>query len=371
MRSILTLFLFIVLILGCKRTSVIQNEILYIGTMTSDMNDGIKIANLDLHTGTLNNLQTAAKLNSPNFLDIDSKQHILYSVGEKYKDSTTTYFVNMFQINKTGDRLHFITEEKVIGIHPCYISYSPKHKKLMTANYFSGNNSFFSVSDNKIKLTNTYQHHGIGPDTIRQEMSHAHSIKIGPNEKYAYSADLGADKIYIFDLDDKNNSVVDSIICTPGCGPRHIEFSPDKKIMTVVNELNSTINVFTPGDNQIYNKLTQTISALPDTFSGESYSADIHFSKDGKNLYASNRGYNSLVIYKIKDGILKTIGWETKGINWPRNFAIDPSDKYILIANQKGNDITIYKRDQENGLLKKLDYSLNVNAPVCIKFLHD
>ncbi len=339
--------------------------------MTSDSTDGIKLAHLNTITGEITGVKTAAKIISPNFLDLDSKQKLLFSVSEKYQGAETNYFVNLFKIDKTTSNLQYITEEKAYGKHPCYISYSPKQNKLMTANYISGNNSFFSVSKNAISFTKLVEHYGTGPVSSRQEQPHAHSIKIDPNDQYAYSADLGADKIYIFNIEDDNNSIVDSILCAPGSGPRHIDFSPDKKVMTVTNELNSTVTVYSKDHKNIYNKLIQTISSLPDTFSGSSFIADIHFSKDGKFVYASNRGYNSLVIYQYENGRLNLTGWETEGINWPRNFAIDSSDKYILVANQKGNDITIYKRDQNTGLTKKLDYSIRVNAPVCIKFLED
>ncbi len=339
--------------------------------MTSDSTDGIKLAHLNTITGEITKVKTVANIISPNFLDIDTKQNRLFSVSEKYQGSKTNYFVNMFKIDKATSGLHFITQEKVYGKHPCYISFSPKQNKLMTANYFSGNNSFFSVSKNTISFTKLVEHYGTGPVESRQEEPHAHSIKIGPNNKYAYSADLGADKIYIFDIEDDQNSIVDSILCAPGSGPRHIDFSPDQKVMAITNELSTTITVYSKDHKNIYNKLIQTISTVPDTFSGSNFPADIHFSKDGKFVYASNRGYNSLVVYQYVNGKLEVTGWETDGINWPRNFAIDPSDKYVLIANQNGNDITIYKRDLNNGLLHKLDNSVQINSPVCIKFIED
>ncbi len=371
MRSSLTFFILLILIFGCKENTKKQQATFYIGTMTSDVNDGIKLATLNLQTGELTNLQTVAKVQNPNFLDIDKSSNTLFSVSEEQNDSTLNYFVKVFDINKKTRSLSLRTEEKVPGVHPCYISYSSKNKKLMTANYRSGDNSFFSLADKTPVHENTIQHYGIGPDSTRQEAPHAHSIIIGPNQKHAYSADLGADKIYIFNIEEDNNIIADSIICIPGSGPRHIDFSPDQSIMAVLNELNSTIDIYKKDQNNLYKNHLQTISTLPDSFNAFSKAADIHFSKDGKFLYASNRGYNSLVIYQYDKEILKLKGWETEGINWPRNFAIDPSDQYILVANKKENNITVYKRNKKNGLLKKLNYNINVNSPVCIKFLND
>ncbi len=371
MRSTLTFIILIALFFSCKENSEKHTETFFIGTMTSDVNDGIKMADLNISTGELSNLQTVAKVQSPNFIDIDKKSNTLFSVSEKQTDSTLSYFVNVYDINEKTNSLNIKTVKTVKGVHPCYISYSAKNNILLTANYISGNNSLFKYSENNLVPFSTIQHYGTGPDSSRQEAPHAHSIKIGPNDKYAYSADLGADKIYILDIAGEQNTLIDSIICKPGSGPRHIDFAPDQSVMAIINELNSTIDLYKKDKSNLYKKLIQTISTLPDSFNAFSKAADIHFSKDGKFLYASNRGYNSLVIYQYQDEKLTLAGWETEGINWPRNFAIDPTNQFILVANRKDNNITVYNRNQNNGLLKKLDFDININAPVCIKFLND
>ena len=138
--------------------------------------------------------------------------------------------------------------------------------------------------------------------------------------------------------------------------------------MAVVNELNCTVSTYKKDSLSIYSKEIQTIAMLPDTFDGFAKAADIHFSPDGKFLYASNRGLNSIVVYEVNNGNLKLIEIFTNNINWPRNFTISPNGNYLLVANRDSNNISVFKRNKETGTLTFLNNNAKVESPVCVRF---
>jgi 6-phosphogluconolactonase len=181
------------------------------------------------------------------------------------------------------------------------------------------------------------------------------------------AVDLGIDQLVFYQL--KNSQLVKavSLKLAAGSGPRHLAIHPTKEVMYVINELNSTVTaVSKQGDKW---KAGQTITTLPQDFDGDSYCADIHISRDGRFVYASNRGHNSLAIYQLDASghELKLIGHESVRGEWPRNFSLTPDDKYILVANQHSNNIVAFKRDRESGLLSFIN-EVKAYSPVCLLF---
>ena len=194
---------------------------------------------------------------------------------------------------------------------------------------------------------------------------------LSPKEDKLFVIDLGADKVFAYDLN-KDTGIISpdpksDLKIAPGSGPRHLVFHPEKPFMYLVNELSSDIVTFDHSSGT-YTKI-QTINALPEDFAKTSYCAAIHISPDGDHLYASNRGHDSIAVFSIcDDGILELCGHVSTNGKFPRDFAIDPSGRYLYAANQNSDDIVLFKLGKADGMPSPVGYTIDVPSPVCIKF---
>jgi 6-phosphogluconolactonase len=257
------------------------------------------------------------------------------------------------------------------------VEVDPNGKYVFVGNYGSGTLSAIPVdADGSLKTdVQTIKHEGTSIDKARQTAPHVHSTFVSPDNKYLLVPDLGTDKINIYTIDPGKGAAPLSPANQPfaqvkgGSGPRHLAFLPKSKYIYAVQEMGAMVTVFDYTDGKLTEK--QTISMLPKGFTGSVGAADIHLSPDGKFLYASNRGEaNDLAIYSVgKNGMLEHIGNQPVGGKTPRNFAIDPTGNYLLVANQTSNDIIIFKRDKKTGKLTQTENKLQVSRPVCIKFV--
>jgi 6-phosphogluconolactonase len=182
---------------------------------------------------------------------------------------------------------------------------------------------------------------------------------------------LGLDRVAIYDLDSNTGKLKNTGYASlaKGSGPRHFAFGKDGSKMYVINELGSTLTVFDVTKSGDLKEI-QTVSTLPEGFEGKNYCADIHLSKDGKYVYGSNRGHNSIVTFKIgRDGKLTLAGHSSCGGEWPRNFVIDPSGKYLLSGNQNSNDVAVFELDPKTGMPGEPLFRLSIKGPSCLKFM--
>ena len=338
---------------------------MFVGTGSEE---GIFTMNFDPTDGSFQQEQVAA-LRNPTFLAISSDDQHLYSIHSVPDQREGG--VSSFKINEDGSLTH-ISQQNTGGNGPCYISIDNTGKWVMVANYGSGSVSAFPIKDDGSldAASDTKQHQGSSVNPERQEGPHAHYIREGI-KGWVYAADLGTDKIMLYELENGklNAAVPPWMEAEPGVGPRHIDFHPNQKYVYVMNELIGSVSVYDASDN--FARL-QTVSSLPDTFGGYNKSADIHIHPNGKFLYASNRGdFNSIAIFSIdaETGMLTIVGFQREGIAWPRNFAISPDGKYILVANRDDNSITSYHIDQETGILRSTGKKIDVPKPMCIQFL--
>jgi len=252
---------------------------------------------------------------------------------------------------------------------PCYISMSADSGYLFTANYSNG-----SVA--VLKLGNDGVPENVS-DTIlyvkgRPDSSHAHMILQDPTGKHVYVTDLGLDRIVAYDFDTKSGKLKqleNGIASLPfKSGPRHFTFNSDATKLYLINELGSTLSVFNVDDKQGLT-LLQTLPTVREGFKESNSCADIQMAIDGKFLYGSNRGENTIVTFKVgNDGLLSLAGHTTCGGSWPRNFVIDPTGKFILVGNQKSNFISVFRIDRKTGLPSIALDSARVKMPVCLKF---
>ena len=338
---------------------------LFVGTYTENGSEGIYRYSFNANTGELTHKKLAALMGNPSFLKISPNKKYLYAVEETDTYEGSNGAVVAFEI--LTDSLKKINNDKTLGAHPCHIGITADGKFLATSNYTGGSVAIFKLGVKGDLMPNPqFIDHKV-LDTTRT--SHAHSAQFTKDELFV--ADLGLDAVKRYSLEGDNfvPSVQPSMEMTPKAGPRHFTFGQDGKFLYVINELNSTITVLERKADYSYTEL-ETLSALASDFDGESYCADIHLSKDGKFLYGSNRGENTIVIFKVDqaNGKLNLVGRESVKGDWPRNFGLDPSGNFLLVANQRSNNITVYRRNADDGTLSFL-YDLELPSPVCLEFL--
>ena len=338
---------------------------LFVGTYTDGDSEGIYTYTFDTNTGELSNQKLVAKLTNPSYLAISEDKKNLYAVQETSDFDSLGGGVTAFSLNK--DVLELQNSMGTQGAHPCHVSLSGDGH-LAVANYTGGNVSIFSLNDDGSLAENPQIIDHKPLDSMKT--SHAHMAQF--NADGLMVTDLGLDVIKRYSLKDGEFVPAEqsSIPFEDGAGPRHFTFGKNGQLLYVINELNSTISVFERVENGNYQEV-QVVPTLAADFEGESFCADLHLSPDGKFLYGSNRGENTIVIFAVDgdSGQLELVGRESVHGDWPRNFSMDPTGEFLLVANKKTSNIGVFKRDVENGTLSFLNETELPN-PVCLVFLN-
>jgi 6-phosphogluconolactonase len=364
-----------------SQTNLKSKEMLiYIGTYTtSGKSQGIYVHKFNADTGQIAPLHIVKEVVEPSFLTIDKDKRYLYAVNELVDyEGKPSGAVSAFTIDQKTGNLQFLNKQPSLGGAPCFITTSNNGKFVLVANYMGGNVSVYPIEQGG-KLgpsVDLAQHQGFGPNKDRQEAAHAHSINLDRNNRFAFAADLGIDKLMIYHFDDQTgkltpNSAQPFYQTKSGAGPRHFTFHPNENFAFVLNELDMTVTSLAYDQIRGTLKEIQTVPTLPADFKGPNTCADIHISPDGKFLYGSNRGHNSIVCYQIntKTGKLKFVGHTLTQGKKPRNFAMAPNGKFLLVANQDSDNIVVFRRDAKTGKLDPTGNIAEVPAPVCLKFI--
>ena len=364
-----------------KGQGKLKELLLYIGTYTSSgKSEGIYVHKFDPATGKLTPLQTVKGVAEPSYLTIDKDRKYLYAVNELLEyEGKKAGAVSAFAIDKKTGNLQFLNRQSSLGGAPCFITASDNQKFVLVANYLGGNVSVYPVEKNgrlgaSVDLA---QHTGIGPNKDRQEAAHAHSITLDRNNRFAFAADLGIDKLMIYRFDDQTGKLAPNEAqpfyqTKPGAGPRHFTFHENGKFAFLINELDLTITALAYDEKNGTLKEIQTVPTMPPNVSTDGVTcADIHVSPNGKFLYGTNRGHNSLVSYRIDEqtGRLEYIEHVSTGGKKPRNFVIAPDGKFLLVANQDSDNIVVFKIDEKSGRLQSTGITAQVPVPVCLKFI--
>lgn len=333
-----------------------QNVSLYVGSYTNAESKGIYYYDFNTNTGKLTNKKLAVETINPSFITFSSNKKFLYSVSESDKGSK----VLSYSVNKNGS-LEFLNEVSSNGNGPCHVQLNKENDKAVVSNYGGGTVSIYNVEQNG-KLNDAFQ---VMDHNIPGVKSHAHSAQFLDNNLFV--ADLGRDFLAQYVEIDASYVLKKNYEMVAKAGPRHFDISKEGAFIYVINELNSTITALKK-ETDTYVEI-QTISTLKDGYTGNNSCADIHLSKNEKFLYGSNRGENTIVVYKrnVKKGTLK----KTQSIfvegDWPRNFSLAPNGKFLLVANQRSNNISVYKVHKRSGKLTYL-HSVTTSAPVCLLF---
>jgi 6-phosphogluconolactonase len=351
----------------------------YVGTYTRGASKGIYRLELDLKTGKLSAPSLAGKAIDPSFLAIHPSRRFLYAVNEIDKFQTSSSgAISAFAIDpKTGD-LTLLNQESSRGAGPCHVVVDQQGRHVLAANYGGGSVCVLPIlADGRLAPASSFiQHRGSGPNPKRQEGPHAHSINLDQANRFAFVADLGLDRVFIYKYGPSRGTLTaaspDHVAVPPNSGPRHFTFHPDNRHAYVINELASTITAFDYDANSGVLTPIQTISTLPEGFKGENSTADIHVHPSGKFLYGSNRDKgNSIAIFAIdpQTGKLTPRGHQSHRVKTPRNFGIDPTGAYLLVASQSSNEIVVFRINQETGALAPTGSTAEVPVPVCLQFM--
>ena len=367
-----------------RRANTVANQgkeeiLVYVGTYTQPgKSEGIYVYRLDPATGALTFGSKATGLTNPSFLAIHPNHHFLYAVNEVGEfGGKPSGAVSAFSIDPKTGALTYLNQQPSQGTGPCHLSVDKTGKFVLVANYGGGSASVVPIqADGRLaEPTDFVQHRGTSVNPQRQEGPHAHSINLDPANRYAFVADLGLDKIMIYQLDLAHGKLKPGeqpwAQVKGGEGPRHFAFHPSAKYAYVINEMGNTITAF--AYDAAHGKLTelQTVSTLPSDFKGTSYCADIHVLPSGKFVYGSNRGHDSIVIFKIDEGTgkLSYVGHEPTHGKTPRNFGIDPTGNFLLAANQDSDTIVTFRIDQKTGKLTPTGQVTQVPMPVCLQMI--
>ncbi|MGG6313763.1 lactonase family protein [Paenibacillus macerans] len=338
----------------------------YAGSYADSAEPGIYLCELDRRTGELRAIHGTDGIANPSFVIVDQEMLRLYAVSEQTAGQVAGY-----AIDPASGRLSRLgTETPTLGADPCHLALRPgPERHLLAANYSSGHLNVYALGpDGALReMTGLVRHEGGSVNKERQESAHAHSIVPSRDGNFAFVSDLGTDQIVAYRLEAGKLARQGAVNLPPGAGPRHFVIHPSQRFAYGMNELNNTMTAyaFDPADGRL--EAVQHIGSLPDDYDGENYPADIHLSPDGRYVYGSNRGHDSIVRFRVDpdNGRLDEPAWTGTGGSWPRNFAV--LEDYVIVANQYSGNIVALRRDAETGLLEPAGRSLAIGKPSCIE----
>ncbi len=372
MRRLLILLLLCAHIVSGQVSTTGQYD-LVIGTYTSkDKENGIHVYSFNSKTGDVSFKTKTTGIENPAYLAVSKDKKNVYVASEVGNGNGSVY---SYAFDPAAGTLTFLNKVSSGGDGPCYVSVDDSKKHVFAGNYTGGSLMATTVKpDGSLNESiQSIQHEGSSIVKGRQDKPHVHSTIVSPDGHYLLVPDLGTDKVNIYKIEDKKEPLSAGAQpfaeLKPGTGPRHLTFHTSGKYAYLVQELEAMVTAFSYKDGKL--EAIQSITMIADGFKDKVSAADIHCSPDGKFLYASNRGdANEIVIYSIaRDGKLTLAGRQSTVGKTPRNFAIDPSGSYLLVANQNTDNIIIFKRDAATGLLTDTGKKIDVSMPVCLKFV--
>lgn len=351
-----------------------QQYYLFTGTYTNGISEGIYVYRFDASTGQVEGVDTARGIEQPSYLAISENGDYLYAVSETGGDKPG--HITAYSFDKSIGKLKLLNTRPSLGDHPCYITVSENRKWVIAGNYSGGNIVAYKVNEDG-SLSDQHQlinHEGKSINSERQEAPHVHATVITPDGDYLLAPDLGTDKIMVYRFKENarrnplSKAKVPYVDIHPGSGPRHLAFHPNRKWVYLMEEMTGEVSGYRYKNGKL--QPFDNIDGHPAEYKGSRGSADIHISPDGKNLYTSNRyEANNIGIFMIdpRNGKLKNTGFQDVIGKKPRNFVIEPSGKYVLVANQDTNDIRFFRRDSGSGSLTPTETVITVGSPVCLK----
>lgn len=361
---------------------------LYVGTYTETIRfgtgaylhgkgQGIYRCRLEPESGKMSLQGLAAETINPSYLAVSRTRNLVFAVNElKEYEGKATGTVSSFRRNPETGKLSLINSRISGGTDPCHVCFAEEQRKVFVANFMSGSVSSYRLGEDGTLLgpAANIRQHGFSIDPKRQNGPHAHASVYDDRLHLLYVPDLGLDQVLVYKVDTKSGDLqvrTDlALSVLPGAGPRQLEIHGNGKFAYLVNELNSTVVACSISREDGGLRIMETHSILPPDYSGSSTAADLHISPCGMFLYCSNRGHDSIAVFRIdvKSGGLTLVGITSSGGQTPRNFALDPTGKILVAAHQDSDTLVSFFIDQDTGELHPTGQSLSVQTPVCVKF---
>jgi 6-phosphogluconolactonase len=352
--------------------------LVYVGTYAGGGGKGIYSCQLDLLTGGLRLLGVTRNIENPSYLAIDAERLRLFAVNEVAEsDGRPGGSVSAFAIKPSSGELSFINQQFSRGGAPCYLTLGAASRYLLVANYLGGNVAVLPIAGDGAlgEPREVIQHMGSSVHPERQEAPHPHSVILDSRNQYAFVPDLGLDRVMQYRFDRHSGRLAPNqppwCAAEPGSGPRHMVFHPSGKHAYIINELSSTITAYAYDADRGALRSLQTVSTLPEGYSGANTAADLQLTPDGRYLLGSNRGHDSLAQFAVdrETGTLSIIdSIPTRG-QTPRGFAVDATGTFILVANQDSDSIVTFRIAHEDGTVTATGNELRIPSPVCLKLV--
>jgi 6-phosphogluconolactonase len=359
------------------QTANAQDYFVYVGTYTGGRSAGIYVFRFNAESGDLTGAMLAAETENPSYVAIHPNGKWLYAVNEIGNfGGQSAGAVSSFQINRETGGLSPLNQVSSRGAAPCHLIVDGTGKFVLVANYNGGSVCVLPIHDDGSvgEAVSFIQHEGSSVNPQRQQGPHAHSIILDATNRFAVVADLGLDKVFVYRFDAGTGRLTPndppSVSVAPGSGPRHLAFDPDGKHAYVINEIRRTITAFDWDAESGVLRTLQTISTVPEGYE-EGSTAEIHVHPTGRFVYGSNRGHDSIAMYRVQDSgqRLVSLGQEPTQGSTPRDFFIDPSGAWLFAENQASDSIVLFRINQETGKLEASGNRLTVPSPVCVRML--
>lgn len=359
---------------SASQATAAEEPLVFISAFAPGDKGAIHAFKLNPKTGELTQVARTTDVEHPFFLAVSPDNQYLYSIHAPGKfGGKDNEYVTAYKLEGRTGKLQQLNRQSSLGTASCYLDIDDTGKAVVVANYTTGSIASLPVkADGSLGEAATFiQHKGSSVDPKRQQEPHAHCSVISPDQKYVFAADLGLDKILSYRLDPQTAKLTPSpqpfVRTIPGAGPRHLTFHPNGKQMYVINELKNSITEFDYDPETGFLIEGQTIDTLPPDFKGVSHCADLKFTPDGRFLYGTNRGHDSLAAYSVDEqgklSLIEIIPSLGKG---PQNLAITADGKYLLCANMPGNNVVVFSIDQQTGKLTAVGDPISIPSPSCI-----
>ena len=365
-------------VVGVRGQTLSDGMLVYVGTYTGAKSKGIHAFRFNRITGALTPIGLVAETPSPSWLVLHPSGQYLYAANEVDDfDADKSGSVSAFRIDRVTGALTLLNTQPSRGAHPCHLAVDRSGTHLLVANYTGGTLAVLPLErDGSLGVpTQVVQHKGSSVNTARQTSPHAHSIDLDADNRFAISADLGADRLFIYRYDSTGGGLSPglrpAIAATPGAGPRHFTFHPNGRFGFAINELASTITSYSWDAQRGALNTLATIPTLPAGFRRESSTAEIRMHPNGRFLYGSNRGHDSIAVYQVgpNSGYLTLVELEPTRGKTPRNFTIDPTGQWLIAGNQNSDTLAVFRISDRNGALTPVGPLVKVGAPVSVVFV--
>lgn len=330
-----------------------------------------------LEDGSLTQLERTGGIENPFFIAVSPDQRFLYTVHTEAFGGKDDEEVAAYAIDRTSGKLTLLNRQSAEGTATCYLELDVTGKTLLLANYASGSVAALPIQEDGSlgEAASFIQHEGGSKvDPKRQSGPFAHSIVVSPDNRFAYAADLGLDQILAYRLDTATAKLEPAspafVASPPGAGPRHLAFAPDGNHLHAIDELSNTVTRYSQDPKSGALTRQESLSTLPEDFEGSSHCADLKFTPDGRFLYGTNRGHDSLAIFRVgENGALIRVGIVPSLGKGPQNLLVTPDGKWLLCANMPGNNLAVFRIDGESGNLSSAGAPLEIAMPSCIRIL--